>query len=152
MSTKNRTYERALSAFFDGDTPTDEQKERLPSEVDGLSVRRKKLINAVLEADSTARRMSALKRLNQVFGLPANLTVLSYALTPDDPNLSLKALKKLSVLLTEEPNALILPHKEALLDRLRSLEIRTFNEEALMLTQRCVSTLKALPTPDNSPS
>ena len=50
MSNRNRTYERALSAFFNNSDLTEEQKERLPSEVDGLSVRRKKQISAVLDA------------------------------------------------------------------------------------------------------
>jgi hypothetical protein len=145
MSDKNRTYERALSAFFQGTELTTEQQERLPSEVDGVSVQRKKLIKAVLSASGDTARLSALKRLDERFGLPSDLQVLSYALSPDAPPLALKALKRLVVLIAEEPPELINAFKEELLERLSSLEIRLFQEEALELTQRCLRALRALP-------
>ena len=143
MSNKNRTYERALSAFFNNTDLTEEQKERLPSEVDGLSVRRKRLIEGVLEASSDPARIRALKRLHATFGLPSDLRILTYALTPDDPQLALQALKRLTVILQDEPSTLINDHKERLLERLSKLEVRLFHEEALTLTGRCLKLLRA---------
>ena len=145
MSDKNRTYERALSVFFQGTELTPEQQERLPSEVDGVSMQRKRLIKAVLSASDDTARLRALKRLDERFGLPSDIQVLSYALSPDAPPLALKALKRLSVLITEEPPELVNAFKEELLERLSSLEIRLFHEEALELTQRCLRALRSLP-------
>ena len=142
MSDRNRTYERALSAFFNNSDLTDEQKGRLPSEVDGLSVRRKRLISAVLEAQSERARTLALKRLHSAFGLPTDLRVLTYALSPDEPNLALQALKQLMSVLEDDLTALE-EHREPLLKRLSTLEVRLFHEEALTLTQACLKLLRA---------
>lgn len=145
MTSKNRTYERALNAFFNDSQLTPEQREQLPSEVDGVSVRRKKLILEVLHATSSSSRLRALKQLNQHFGLPSDLQVLSYALTPDDPSLALKALKKLSILMKEEPADVLKAYKDEFLERLSTLEIRLFHEESLELTQQCIRRFRALP-------
>lgn len=147
MSSKNRTYERALSAFFQDAQPTEEQRERLPSEVDGVSVQRKRLIKEVLSASSSAAQLRALRRLTERFGLPSDLQVVSCALRPDEPSLALKALKQLATLIEEEPPELLSAFKEELIERLSSLEIRLFHEEALVLTQRCLRGLRSLPPP-----
>ena len=150
MSSKNRTYERALSAFFGESSLSDEQRERLPSDVDGLSVRRKKMIQAVLDAPSPTARLNALKRLDKSFGLPSDLSVLSAALIPEEPALAVKALRGLAPLLNEEPLELLLSHRERLIERLRSLEIRLFHDEGLTLTQRCLTRLRSLPSVEGS--
>lgn len=148
QSAKNPTYERALSVFFEGSSPTQEQRARLPTEVDGLSVRRKAMIKKVMEATSEHARTRALKRLHGSFGLTDDVRLLRWALTPDELPLTLAALKRLEGVLQgllqgqEEP----LPpqEREKLLERLSTLEVRLFHEEALSLTGRCLQHLRAL--------
>ena len=145
-SPQNNTYQRALSAFFQGEAPSDEQRSRLPDEVDGLSVRRKAMIQAVEQASSPQARHRALLKLHRAFGLPSQVSILAYALTPEDPPLTLAALKRLEPLLREHithDEPLSEAQRELLRERLTSLEVRLFQEEHLTLTSACLKLLRS---------
>ncbi len=134
---KNPTYQRALQAFFEGGAPAPEQLERLPEEVDGLTVRRKAMIDDVLSAPSREVRLRALRALNGAFGLPPDLRVIYLALTPEDESLTLAGLNALYPVLREQSTPLIEEAREQLRDRLALIETRTFNEAILSAVGAC---------------
>ena len=139
---KNPTYQRALQAFFEGGAPAPEQRERLPDEVGGLTVRRKAMVDQVLSASSRDARLSALRALNAAFGLPPDLRVLYLALTPEDESLTLAALNALYPMLSEGTSQLTDETRAQLRDRLLGVETRSFNEAVLGAVGACLRALR----------
>lgn len=146
-TSQNSTYERALAMFFE-DGPSQEQQSELPSEVDGLSVRRKAMINAVHEARHETERLHALKLLYAQFGLPHQIQIIALALTSEDEALSLEALRILKgwiashLEMGEEGRATVHEWSAHLESRLEHLMIRSFHEEIQTLSAFCQRELK----------
>ena len=133
--TQNQTYQRALNAFFQGEVIPQALQQRLPDEVEGLSVRRSQCIQQVKQADSERSRLEALMRLNRDFGLPNDLEILYHALTPDQNQLNLVALQLLHTYLqTHDADA----WREPLQERLELLQVRSFDAQVLDMVNQCL--------------
>jgi len=139
---KNPTYQRALRAFFEGGAPAPAQRERLPDEVSGVTVRRQAMVDEALSAATREGRLRALRALSAAFGLPPDLRVLYLALTPDDEGLALAALAPLRRVLADEGPRLAEETREQLRERLRTLEARSFSEALLSATAECLRALR----------
>ena len=146
-SPKNNTYERALEMFFQ-DGPSQDQQSQLPQEVDGLSVRRQAMIEAVYQAEHETERLHALRMLYAHFGLPHNVRVISLALTSEDEPLALEALRALEAWLTaqlemgESGLETLEMWRAQLESRLEHLILRSFNDLIQSETARCQSMLR----------
>ena len=132
----NVTYKRAIEAFFTGGEISEDQLQQLPQEVGGLSEKRKQTISAVKEARSERETLSALAHLRQTFGLPPDLHILYLALTPDHNHMNIEALRVLKEHLeTNELGA----WEERIRERLRSLEVRSFNPHITQGARACLN-------------
>ena len=138
---KNTTYERALSAFFDGQQPTADQQKNLPQDIDGLSIRRQAMIQAVWDAKHESEQLQALKILRARFGLPHDIRIIVLALNVEDEPMSLDALKALEqwleAQLTTDNQELISSWRAKLASRIDRLMIRSFREDIHTAAQRC---------------
>ena len=143
---KNATYERALSAFFDGQKPTEDQQKHLPQDIEGLSIRRQAMIQAVWDAEHEADQLQALKRLRARFGLPHNIRIMVLALNIEDEPMALDALKVLEQWFQSQHSAnnleIIKNWRSQLMDRLDRLILRSFREDIHALVQRCSRLIK----------
>lgn len=147
-SLKNSTYERALSAFFEGAEPTKEQRELLPSDVDGLSVKRQALVDKILQEESSREQLSLLKQLRLRFGLSSDIRILYLSLTTEDELLAQDALQLLVPWLearsgdvTEQMKENLKSWRPALNRKVDTLLLRSFNPKIQKLAQQCSSLL-----------
>ena len=144
---KNATYERALSAFFDGQQPTADQQKNLPQDIDGLSIRRQAMIQAVWDAKHESEQLKALKLLRTRFGLPHDIRIIVLALNVEDELMSLDALKALEQWLeaqhTTDNQELISSWRAKLTSRIDRLIIRSFREDIHAIAQRCSRLMRA---------
>lgn len=141
---KNATYERALAAFFEGQSPTEEQREQLPDDVEGLSARRQALIEAIYQAETTSEQLSLLKKLRLRFGLSHDIKMIHLALSTEDDALALEALERLETWLKQRINDETGTLKDGLeqwrarlAPRVDSLAFRSFNPKIQALASRC---------------
>jgi len=139
---KNATYERALSAFFDGQKPTADQQKSLPQTIDGLSMRRQAMIQAVWDAKHETDQLQALKLLRARFGLPHDIRVIALALNVEDESMALDALKALEQWLETQKSSgnqeLVMSWRTQLMSRMDRLVVRSFREDIHLMTQRCI--------------
>ena len=143
---KNATYERALSAFFDGQKPTVDQQKSLPTDIDGLSMRRQAMIEAVWNAEHDTDQLQALKLLRARFGLPHNIRIIILALNLEDEPMSLDALKALEQWLETQQNIgnqeLVTSWRSDIMSRIDRLVVHSFREDIQMIAQRCIHLMR----------
>ena len=135
-TSKNQTYQRALDAFFKGDEIPNTVKDQLPSEVDGLSVKRSQMIKQVKESPSDNLRSQALKALIKDFGIPSDLEIIYYALAPGQDYTNVLALETLQAYLQKHEN--VGSWQDLLKERLQSLQIRSFDTKLLHMIESCL--------------
>ena len=144
---KNATYERALSAFFDGQKPTTDQQKHLPENIDGLSMRRQAMIQAVWDAKHETEQLQALKLLRARFGLPHDIRLIVLALNVEDEPMSLDALKALESWAQTQQNTgkqdLIAHWRGDVMTRVDRLIVRSFREDIHELAQRCTRLMRS---------
>ena len=134
-------YQRALEALLDADSLSEEQIQKLPQEAHGLSADRKNLIKTIKQSKSDDERISLLLDLRYRFGLPADLEILYFCLNLDQEHLTIDALNQLQ-------HHLLRQHKlgqwsQHLQDRLRFLEVRSFNARIQNLAAICLNQLNS---------
>jgi len=138
---KNATYERALSAFFDGHEPTADQQKHLPQDIEGISIRRQAMIQAVRDAEHETAQLQALKLLRARFGLPHDIHIVILALNIEDEPMTLDALKVLEQWLQSQHSSnnleLINNWRSQLMERIDRLTLRSFRKDIHALSQRC---------------
>ena len=136
VTSQNQTYQRALEAFFQGESISKETKQRLPTDVEGLSIRRKAMIDAVKQAASERVRLEALSTLQRTFGLPQDLEMIYYALSPEQDHLNLVALQTLQTYLAS--NTTVGAWEERLMERLQIIQVRSFDQKILNHIDQCI--------------
>lgn len=141
---KNATYERALAAFFEGQEPTQEQREQLPEDVEGLSARRQALIESIYQAETASEQLVQLRQLRLRFGLPQDIKMIDLAISTDDDALSLEGLERLETWLNtrvqSEPGALqdsLEAWRTQLTRRVDRLLFRSFNPKIQAKAAKC---------------
>ncbi len=143
-SPKNNTYERALSAFFEDQAPTEEQRQHLPTDVDGLSARRQALIESILTCDDSVEQLRLVKQLRLRFGLTSDIRIICLALTTEDDPLALEGLQHLLRWLEargeESPERMrnsLTAWKHELGRKVETLLLRSFNSKVQSLADQC---------------
>lgn len=141
---KNATYERALAAFFEGQEPTEEQREQLPDDIEGLSARRQALIEAIYQAETASEQLIQLRQLRLRFGLPQDIKMIDLAISTEDDALSLEGLERLETWLSarvEAESGTLHESLEAwrsqLSRRVDRLLFRSFNPKIQALAETC---------------
>lgn len=140
VTSQNQTYQRALEVFFQGENISKEIKQRLPNDVEGLSIKRSTMIDTVKQAPSERVRLEALSELQRVFGLPQDLEMIYYALSPEQDYLNLVALQTLQIYLNKTMT--VDAWEERLIERLQSIQVRSFNQEILKHIERCLDLIR----------
>jgi hypothetical protein len=140
VTSQNQTYQRALEVFFQGENLSKEIKQRLPNDVEGLSIKRKTMVDAVKQAPSEKIRLEALSKLQRAFGLPQDLEMIYYALSPEQDYLNLVALQTLQIYLNG--NVAVGAWEERLIERLQSIQVRSFDQEILNHIDRCLDLIR----------
>ena len=143
---KNATYERALSAFFEGEGPTSDQRKNLPQNIEGLSLRRQAMIQAVWDASHETEQLRALKLLRARFGLPHDIRIIILALNVEDEPMSLEALKVLEQWIqtqkTTGKDDTLIHWKSELMSRIDRLVVRSFREDIHEAAQHCTRLMR----------
>lgn len=141
---KNATYERALSAFFADQAPTDEQRQQLPSDVDGLSARRQALIDEIVISTDHLEQLRLVKQLRLRYGLSSDIRIINLALTTEDEGLAIEALTLLLRWLevrgensAETMRQQIDSWRSTLSRKVDTLLLRSFNPKIQDLAGRC---------------
>ena len=141
---KNATYERALSAFFEGHEPSEDQKKQLPDDVEGVSARRQALIESVLSSETTTEQLSPLRRLRLRFGLPSDIRIINLALGMEDESLAIEGLQSLKQWLesrsgdtSETMKNGLEAWRSKLNHRVDTLLFRSFNPKIQELASQC---------------
>ena len=141
---KNATYERALAAFFEGQEPTEEQREQLPDDIEGLSARRQTLIEAIYQAETASEQLIQLRQLRLRFGLPQDIKMIDLAISTEDDALSLEGLERLETWLSARVKAesgdlheSLEAWRSQLSRRVDSLLFRSFNPKIQALAEKC---------------
>mgnify|MGYP000277120190 CR=1 FL=1 len=151
VQSKNATYERALAAFFEGQEPTQEQKEQLPDDVEGLSARRQALIEAIYQAETSSEQLTQLRQLRLRFGLPQDIKMIDLALSTEDDALSLEGLERLEQWLVTRVQAESTSLQDSLNSwrprlnrRVDNLLFRSFNPKIQELAAKCQKLLLSI--------
>ena len=141
---KNTTYERALSAFFADQAPTEEQRQLLPDDVDGLSARRQALIKELLDSEDSGEQLRLVKQLRLRYGLSSDIRVIILALTTEDEGLAIEALKLLRPWLeargeesAESMRSNLDSWRGTLSQKVETLLLRSFNPRIQELAAQC---------------
>ena len=141
---KNSTYERALSAFFSDQAPTEEQRQQLPSDVDGLSARRQTLIEEIIASEDSVDQLRLVKQLRLRYGLSSDIRVINLALTTEDEGLAIEALGLLARWLevrgedsAEMMHQQLVSWRNTLSAKVDTLLFRSFNPKIQELAGRC---------------
>ena len=133
-------YQRALEALLDTQDLSEEQIQKLPQEAHGLSAERKRLIQSIKQNTSPSAQRSLLLDLRYRFGLPNDIEILYLCLNLDQEHLTIDALSQLNQHLSKSNQ--LGSWKTRVSQRLKSLEIRSFNPRIQALATRCLSQLK----------
>ena len=133
-------YQRALEALLDTQELSEEQIQRLPQEAHGISAERKKLIQSIKKSSSLSEQRTLLLDLRYRFGLPNDLEILYLCLNLDQEHLMIDALNQLHQHLSKASQ--LGSWSQRVSQRLKSLEIRSFNPRIQSLAKRCLSQLK----------
>ena len=133
----NPALRRTLKAFFGDESKIPgELRESLPREGSGLSVQRKRLIDAALQAEGNGdkgARDEALTQLDRRFGLPDDPPLLALALAHKSASLQRRGLMRLAQSSLEQ---LTSEERRSLMSALRHFELHCFEDALLRQSQR----------------